>query len=192
MRRTAFVTTAIIFALTACTSVANDSPASAVTDGPEATVADALSLGTRAETANDVEALSMAAGLLRSAGAHPSDGTSDLAERWAALAIEQGAEVSFVRGRMAGPAYREDLLGGGEELTLREVFHAGRTAVIVLRPRDDGQFRLTATNGDTVVCTVEANAVPAECRWTPIWTEPVDVRVTNLGPREASYFLVTN
>lgn len=191
MRMSALIIAASVSLLTACTSFADDSGTRAVTDGPEVSVANALALGARAEAANDIEVLHVAASLLKTSGAEPADG-EDLAARWEMMAMEQGAEPVPDRGRTAGPAYRDDRLGAGEELTLREVFHSGRTAVIVLRPREGGIFRLQATNGTETICEMEARDAPAECRWTPIWTEPVDVRVTNLTGRDASYFLVTN
>jgi hypothetical protein len=155
--------------------------------------AQALILGAEADEAGDADGLRAAAGALQGLGANPASGQPDLAELWAERAAALGAGSLPPRGRTAGPAYRDGLLSGGERAGFTDTFHSGRAAIVSLAPRGEGAFVLWVRDeSGAEICREVAEAGPAECRWTPVWTAPVRIEVANLTGAPARYFLLTN
>lgn len=194
MRRLFLISVAPLLALApgACGSVRDvDAPALTVS-GPAAITAQALLAGAEAEASGDAEGLRQSAGILAGQGAVPKEDSVDLALRWAEQAAELGAATIPPRGRTAGPAYRNGELSAEGQTVFSEIFHSGRTAVISLAPRNQARMLLSVTTDDGRELCEQAGSGLVECRWTPIWTEPVRVEVANLSGRTAQYFLVTN
>lgn len=111
---------------------------------------------------------------------------------WSAEARALGAEAAPPRGRTAGPAYREGVLEVGGSIAFRDMFHSGRLAIVAVQPRRAGALHLTiAAQGGEPVCAL-ATEEAAECRWIPIWTEPVILTLENPTNEPVAYYLVTN
>lgn len=149
--------------------------------------------------------LNKAAGRLRQIGAVPLDeNTSDLAKEWSDTAktlptnVEDSAQY---RGRVKGPAYRKEVLAGGEVLVLEEIYYASEKAeltlktlsgdnldvVVALQPSKDAN-----TANDTPVCDAHTRTKIAACEWLPLWTAKYNITITNHGENPVPYVLVTN
>lgn len=153
----------------------------------------ALIAGTEAYEADDADGLRAAAGVLESLGARPADGAPDLVEVWSARVQALGGDSIPARGRTAGPAYRDGILAVGEDARFNEMFHAGRAAIVSVSPRSGDAFVLQIRNAEGAeICRELAEDGPAECRWTPVWTDQVRIEIANLSGRPAQYFLLTN
>lgn len=176
----------------ACVSSEREAPIVSEVSDPVVRVAEALVAGSHADTQDDADLLRMTAGILQTHGARPQGETPDLGTYFAERAADLGAQQSPQRGRTAGPAYRNGDIPPGGQAAFREIFRSGQTAVIALAPRNAERMKLavTTSNGQSV-CEVEGQQ-RIECRWTPIWTEPVTIEVSNLTTGRAEYFLITN
>ncbi len=153
----------------------------------------ALLAGTEAYEADDLEGLRAASGVLEGLGARPAEDAPDLVRTWSMRAQELGAAAPPPRGRTAGPAYRDGVLAAGESADFNDMFHAGRAAIVSVAPRGGTAFILRVRNAQGAqICAEFAEDGPAECRWTPVWTEQVRIEIVNLSGRRAQYFLLTN
>lgn len=153
----------------------------------------ALIAGAEAYEADNAEGMRAAAGVLESLGARPADGAPDLVEVWSAHVQALGGESIPARGRTAGPAYREGVLAVSENARFNEMFHAGRAAIVSVSPRGGDAFVLQVRSAEgEEICRELVEDGPAECRWTPVWTEQVRIEIANLSGRPAQYFLLTN
>lgn len=176
------------------------SPALAGVAEPDGQILAALDIGMRAEIAADATALMAAASLLESSGARPAPGEADLQQIWYARAAELGETVPPARGRIAGPAYRNGTLAGGEAAVLRDSFHSGRAARVSLQARGGGMLRLSIRRGAPgsgagareTVCETLASAAPVSCQWVPVWSEPFTIEISNLTGGQVAYSLITN
>ncbi|GGB65338.1 hypothetical protein [Glycocaulis alkaliphilus] len=185
---------AVVFpvVMTGCASQQAVSALPAVAE-PDGQIFAALDIGLRAEAAGDGAALLAAASLLEASGARPAEGEADLAARWQARAAELGETVPPSRGRIAGPAYRNGIVGAGETALLRDSFHSGRAARVSLQARGSGTLRLSIRRHDgEPVCEALATTAPVSCQWVPVWSEPFTIEVVNLTGAQIPYYLITN
>lgn len=160
---------------------------------PDGQIMAALDIGLRAQAAGDGPGLLAAASLLDGAGARPADGEDDLAALWREQAAALGEAVPPVRGRIAGPAYRNGVIGAGEAALLRDSFHSGRAARVSVQTRGTGTLRLSIRRADgEAVCETLAGAAPVTCQWVPVWSEPFHIEITNLTAGTVAYYLITN
>lgn len=160
---------------------------------PDGQIFAALDIGLRAEAADDGAALLAASSLLEASGARPGDGETDLAARWYDRAAELGESVPRSRGRIAGPAYRNGVVGAGETALLRDSFHSGRAARVSLQARGAGTLRLAIRRNDgEPVCEAVVSTAPVSCQWIPVWSEPFTIEVVNLTGAQIPYYLITN
>ncbi|WP_442571462.1 hypothetical protein [Glycocaulis sp.] len=168
-------------------------PALASVAEPDGQILAALDMGLRAEAAGDGQALLAAATLLEASGAEPGEGEPDLAVRWQARAAELGETIPPTRGRIAGPAYRNGIVGAGEAAFLRDSFHSGRTARVSLQARGAGTLRLSIRReGGDAVCEAVVTTAPVSCQWVPVWSEPFTIEIVNLTGGQVPYYLITN
>ncbi|MGY6532339.1 hypothetical protein [Glycocaulis sp.] len=161
---------------------------------PDGQILAALDIGLRAEEIDDGAGMLAAASLLDGAGANPAEGEDNLALRWRARAEALGETLPPLRGRTAGPAYRNGVIGPGEAALLRDSFHSGRAARVSVQTRGSGTLRLAirrADDGETL-CETLVTAAPVTCQWVPVWTEPFHIEVTNLTAGTVAYYLITN
>lgn len=180
-----------ILALSACATPQRAEPSAVVE--PDGQILAAMDIGLRAEDASDASALLAAASLLDAAGARPADGQDDLTTRWREQAAAMGETLPPLRGRTAGPAYRNGALGAGETALLRDSFHSGRTARVSVQTRGAGTLRLAIRRPDgEMMCETLVSAAPVSCQWVPVWTEPFHIEVTNLTAGNVAYYLITN
>ncbi|KPP81477.1 MAG: hypothetical protein HLUCCA04_06690 [Oceanicaulis sp. HLUCCA04] len=178
--------------LAACAGHQTTPPLASVAE-PDGQIFAALDIGFRAEAASDGAALRAAASLLDSSGAVPAEGEPDLMERWRDMAAGLGEELPPVRGRIAGPAYRNGIVGAGAAAVLRDSFHSGRAARVSLQARGAGTLRLSIRRNDgEAVCEALASTVPVSCQWVPVWSEPFTIEITNLTGGQIAYYLITN
>lgn len=178
--------------LAACAGHHPTPPLASVAE-PDGQIFAALDIGFRAEEAADGAALRVAASLLDSAGARPAGGQADLMARWRGMAAERGEDLPPVRGRIAGPAYRNGIIAGGAAAVLRDSFHSGRAARVSLQTRGAGTLRLSIRRNDgEPVCEALASTAPVSCQWVPVWSEPFTIEITNLTGGQIPYYLITN
>jgi hypothetical protein len=188
--RLALPTLAALSLLTGC--AASLSPA-ALDPTPMARAAQALIAGAAAFETDDADTLRAASGVLQDLGARPAEGEPDLAQAWSERARALGAAPVPPRGRTAGPAYRDGVLAAGEAINFNDMFHSGRIAIVSVAPRGGTGFVLRVENAQGVeICSEFAEDSPAQCRWTPIWTEQVRIEIVNRSGGRAQYFLLTN
>ncbi len=161
---------------------------------PDGQIMAALDIGLRAEEIDDGAGMLAAASLLDGAGARPAEGEDNLALRWRDRADALGETLPPLRGRTAGPAYRNGVIGPSEAALLRDSFHSGRAARVSVQTRSSGTLRLAirrADDGETL-CETLVGAAPVTCQWVPVWTEPFHIEITNLTAGTVAYYLITN
>ena len=150
----------------------------------------------------DTEKLKTASSNLMRLGAHPLQaGAADLAANWLHLAQlnTDTAITPPIRGRVKGPAYRQDNLMPGARETFFEVYYATETAELTLKVSEGADLVLkiyeqakdSAKPAD-LVCYIKAGAKPVTCKWTPLWTAKYAIEILNHGSAQTSYLLVTN
>lgn len=182
----------LVTGLVACASH-EPVPALASVAEPDGQILASLDMGLRAEAAGDGAALLAAASLLEASGASPAYGEPDLVMRWRERARELGETVPPTRGRIAGPAYRNGIVGAGEAALLRDSFHSGRAARVSLQARGAGTLRLSIRReGGEAVCEAIVTTAPVSCQWVPVWSEPFTIEITNLTGAQTPYYLITN
>jgi hypothetical protein len=188
--RLAFTLVAALALVSGC--AASQSPAAA-DPTPMARAAQALMAGAEAFETDDANTLRAASGVLDDLGARPAPGEPDLVQAWSVRARALGAAAVPPRGRTAGPAYRDGVLAAGEATAFNDMFHSGRLAIVSVAPRGGTAFTLRVENAQGVeICSEFAGDSPAQCRWTPIWTEQVRIEIVNRSGGRAQYFLLTN
>lgn len=160
--------------------------------------------GNKARAEMNGNGLNDAAGKLRQIGAVPlNEDTSDLAKEWSDTAKTLPTETNDTppyRGRVKGPAYRKEILAGGAELVLEEIYYASEKAELTLKTLSgeglDVAVQIQPQAGeahtDAPVCRAKANAAPASCEWLPLWTAKYNITITNHGENPVPYVLVTN
>lgn len=161
-------------------------------------VGDILASGFTAEARGDGAGLYGAAMALQSLGAHPEDGTDDLARQWMKRANELGVRPSMqvaytFRGRTLGPGYRQGRVGARGQFRTHQSFNAGQRAEIVLVPMDEAPLSLDVVDEDGAqVCSVAPSTRNLGCRWVPTFTGRSDIDVTNDNDRAVSFYIVLN
>ncbi|MFN3834883.1 MAG: hypothetical protein ACK4NO_03170 [Glycocaulis sp.] len=182
---------ALAFALAGCAT--REAASIGTVAEPDGQIMAALDIGLRAQAAGDGPGLLAASSLLDGAGARPADGEDDLAALWREQAAVLGEAVPPVRGRIAGPAYRNGVIGAGEAALLRDSFHSGRAARVSVQTRGTGTLRLSIRRADgEAVCETLVGAAPVTCQWVPVWSEPFHIEITNLTAGTVAYYLITN
>lgn len=143
----------------------------------------ALRAGVRGEIRRNPEQTAKAASSLSALGAHPWDGTADLAAGW--KEATQGA----YRERVLGPAYLHVMIEPGEHYALEQSFLAGRRARIAAFPTSPTRFQLLVNDGERDhSCDVHRGT--ANCDWVPVFTGRVRVNLLNSGKRPAKFVIV--
>jgi len=130
-------------------------------------------------------------------GAAPMNQETDKAKHWNNLAIEMDANITEkhppFRGRVKGPAYREYELAAGQTDIIREVFYAAETAQLSVNTRQGTVTLEVKANGEEKsVCHIKADSKAASCSWTPIYTTPHEIALTNISGEDVFYVLVSN
>lgn len=154
----------------------------------------AIARGAAAEAAGDGRGMLAAARSLEALGATPREGQADLAAYWRAQALARGVrdKAPPVRGRALGPAYSRGSLAPGATLSTEQVFLAGQRAEIALVPQPRRSLTIRVANKDKPICERASAGPRIKCDWIPIFTNRVQIRVTNPGPAPALYYLVSN
>ena len=135
--------------------------------------------------------------LLERMGARPMNQEIDKAQHWYSLAVSLDAQITEkyppFRGRVKGPAYREHKLGAGQSDTIHEVYYAAEAAILSVKTRQ-GLVRLEveAKGKEKSVCQIMADNNAASCNWTPIYTTPYEITLTNMSGEDISYVLMSN
>jgi hypothetical protein len=168
--------------------------AQAQSPNPVNDVSLAVTEGLAAEQANDGRAMLAAARRLEALGARAATPDGDLAIRWRRLARARGVidKEPPVRGRALGPAYRRGALQPGQRLSTQQVFLAGQKAEVALVPEPGRRLAIRVAGGDRQICDRAATAPRVTCSWLPVFTHRVEIRISNPGPRPATYYLVSN
>jgi len=154
-----------------------------------------LSSGLRAEAVHDGQGLLEAAQALDQSGAHPADGTPDLARQWRLDAAQMGVrdDTPPWRGRTLGASYRRGRVGAHRSYITHQSFNAGQEASVSLVAMDGGPLSLTVHDEDgNEACSTDASGREGGCRWVPVWSGSFEISVINYGDDEATYYLVTN
>lgn len=165
---------------------------------PADTPTDAASLaivrGMAGEEAGDGRAMLAAARSLEALGAKPREGEADLAAYWRAAAKARGVKDKAppVRGRVLGPAYSRGVLQPGAALSTEQVFLAGQKAEVALVPQAGRDLTIRIAARDKPICERPPAAPRVTCSWIPLFTNRVEIRVTNQSRHPARYYLVSN
>jgi len=140
-----------------------------------------------------------AAELLDRVGAKPMDITgADKVSLWQSRAVDLDPalknDIAVFRGRVKGPAYREFELLPGQSDVISEVFYAAELASISIKPNANAISLMVQEQDEDLdpVCDYGKVNTVALCEWTPMWTAPYDIRVTNHGVKPVSYLLISN
>ena len=159
-----------------------------------AQVADAIATGMEAEREGSVDGLVDAVLALERFGARFGDDTPDLSRRWRDLARARGADLPPpFRGRALGPAYSRGAIDPRGVFVTEQVFLAGQPAEVAVVPQAERQLRIVVTDQDNkILCERVAAAPRAMCRWLPLFTRRVTIRVQNPRAYAVNYYLVTN
>lgn len=162
-------------------------------DDPVEQVADALYRG-EAELRGNPHKLLDAAVALDALGARPAGDGADAATEWRDRARRRGARERQQpnRGRALGPAYRRGTLAPGASYATAQSFLAGQKAVIAIVPEPGQTLTMQVSAPDKQICAGGVPPPRAVCRWLPIFTTRVEIRITNTGKRAARYYLVSN
>lgn len=143
----------------------------------------ALRAGTRGEVGGHAEATAAAASTLAALGAHPLEGSPDLAQAW------RGAASVPYRERVLGPAYLNVTLQPGGRYALEQAFLAGRRARVAAFATRPTPFQLQVDDGDRErSCGLREGT--AHCDWVPVFTGRVRVNLMNAGKRPAKFVIV--
>lgn len=128
-------------------------------------------------------------------GAQPVSNTPDMANEWRQVAHNSGLPITQtfvpVRGRAKGPAYRRFYLETTQIDELSEVYHGAEKAQVTLASSSSA-FELIVHVGEKTVCKMLVEQTPKTCSWTPLYTAPHTLKVTNKGEQAAHYLLVSN
>lgn len=159
--------------------------------------ADAIALGEAGERSNDPAALARAAGILDALGAKPTTKSAqeDIARRWIDLAAAQnpGASVPVYRGRALGPAYRNGTVSAGSDVTMEQIFLAGKKASVALVPVSKNILSISVENGaGERLCYRTVSVKPDSCEWLPLFTDRFLIRVKTRVRTPVRYYLVSN
>jgi hypothetical protein len=181
-----------LFALVAIAAVAAVPPAAAQQAVDRASLL--ISEGMAAERANNGRAMLAAARGLEALGARPAGREDDVAAHWRARARALGIRDREppVRGRALGPAYRRGVLAPGATLSTQQVFLAGQKAEVALVPEPGRTLAFRIAGRDEQICERTATAPRAACSWLPVFTNRVEIRISNPSARPARYYLVSN
>jgi hypothetical protein len=161
----------------------------------EPNVAGIIAEGLTAAAQKDAKGLLKAANTLDRLGAHPGEGTADLVAMWRtdAARLGESAEQIPYRGRTLGPAYRQYQIASGANLSTRQSFNAGQKAEISLVSISGARIELKVRDEDgSVVCALAITSRNGACVWTPGWTAPYAIDVTNPTGQAAPIYLITN
>ncbi|WP_145960871.1 hypothetical protein [Sphingosinithalassobacter portus] len=163
-------------------------------NSPVAEVADAIARGEAAEQSRSPEGFAAAALALERLGARAEADGPDLATRWRAAALAAGATLPPpFRGRALGPAYSRGAIDPRGVFVTEQVFLAGQPAEVAIVPQAERQLRIVVTDqDDNILCERVAAAPRAMCRWLPLFTRRVTIRVHNPRTYAVNYYLVTN
>jgi len=92
-----------------------------------------------------------------------------------------------------GPAYREHKLPAGKTDIIREVFYAAEPAQLSVKTRQGAvTLRVKADDAEILECHMEANSQARSCSWTPLYTTPHEIMLTNTSDSDVFYVLVSN
>lgn len=189
-------------------SPAAQSPDTAANTQPEipsahAAVYSAFDLAETAAMDKDGAGLLKAAQQLDALGARPLGTVDDAAKNWTLMARSMGpsgdkAALPF-RGRVKGPAYRQQVIAPGETDSLSEIYYAAETAHLSLKTAaKDGAIGtltwvITETDGGAKpICEHAVKGAPQSCKFTPLWTGQYSIKMTNTSEHEMTYLFVTN
>lgn len=160
--------------------------------------ADAIALGEAGERSNDLVALARAAGMLDALGAKPtgeSEDEEDVARKWIDLAVAQDPNISvpLYRGRALGPAYRKGIVSAGSDVTMEQIFLAGKKASVALVPVSKNILSISVENGaGERLCYRTVSEKPDSCEWLPIFTDRFLIRIKTKVRKPVRYYLVSN
>ncbi|QIG79600.1 hypothetical protein [Stakelama tenebrarum] len=165
-----------------------------VNDSAVARVAEALARGDAAEHSGSTSEYAAAALALEQLGARAEDDTPDLASRWRDAARAGGVDLPPpFRGRALGPAYSRGAIDANGAFVTEQVFLAGQPAEIAVVPQARNGLRLIITDQDDKTLCDQRVAPPRTlCRWLPIFTRRVTIRLHNGQAEAVNYYLVTN
>ena len=135
--------------------------------------------------------------LLYRLGAKPMSEDNDKAKHWYNLAVSMDSNIAEkhppFRGRVKGPAYREHKLAAGETDIISEVFYAAEPAQLSVKTRQGTvTLHVKINDVETPVCYMEANSQASSCAWTPLYTTPYKITLTNASDSDVFYVLVSN
>lgn len=130
-------------------------------------------------------------------GAKPMSEDNDKAKHWYNLAVSIDASIAEkyppFRGRVKGPAYREHKLAAGQIDIISEVFYAAEPAQLSVRTRQGAvTMHVKINDEETPVCHIEANSQANSCAWTPLYTTPYEIMLTNTSDSDVLFVLVSN
>ena len=154
-----------------------------------------LQAGLRAQAAGNGPDLMRAAEDLDHLGAHPADGTADLAAEWRRQAEVLGVSVTNrpLRGRTLGPAYKKGRIAAHSIFTTRQTFNAGQKAEVSVVTAENILLDLSVNDdGDSEACHLTIAGGAASCGWVPVWTGAYVIHIENSADSDAAFYLVTN
>lgn len=170
---------------------------SAVNSSTVMRTADAIALGEAGERSNDPATLARAAGILDALGARPTGESEeeDLARKWIDLAVAQDPNISVpvYRGRALGPAYRKGTVSAGSDVTMQQIFLAGKKASVALVPVSKNILSISVENGaGERLCYRTVFEKPDSCEWLPLFTDRFLIRVITKVRKPVRYYLISN
>ncbi|QJB70468.1 hypothetical protein [Parasphingorhabdus halotolerans] len=191
---------------TSCATIAplaeieTDSPTdegvSAAVDSAVMRTANAIALGEAGARSKDVATLVQAASMLDALGAKPTGKSEeDIARKWIDLAASQDPEAKLpvYRGRALGPAYRKGTVTAGSDVTMEQIFLAGKKASVALVPVSKNIVSISIENGDGKrLCHRTVSTKPDSCEWLPLFTDRFLIRVKTKAREPVRYYLVSN
>jgi hypothetical protein len=96
-----------------------------------------------------------------------------------------------VRGRVKGPAYRNYSIAPNTTDSFSEVFYASELAQVTLLT-NQANVELTITLDKQSLCKLESSQEAMHCSWTPLYTAPHNLVITNNSNEHANYIVVSN
>lgn len=143
------------------------------------------------------EAYIQASQLLDQLGAKPMSQGNDKAKQWYKLAVAMDASIAEkyppFRGRVKGPAYREHKVTAGQIDVINEVFYAAEPAQLsIMTQQGSVTLSVKVKDADTPVCHIKVDTNMKSCAWTPIYTTPYEITLTNTSTTDVQYVLATN
>lgn len=161
-------------------------------------VARLLEEGLRASASNtpaDAQRLATVAHTLALLGAHPADGTEDLAQQWSALARARGStsETPAYRGRALGPSYRRARIDRRNSDKTSQLFLAGQPAIVTLVPPTHAAISLRVVDpAHRETCEIKHARKRGSCQWTPVYTERYQIALSTEALSPVDAYVIVN